>query len=90
MFDVAQGKFTPMTKLKRGGEVKDPRKKEARKAFLPELYRLRGVGEGVFGGLKTRLNGKPKEPSSRHFSEGKPSCDLLRFAGVSDHLFVVL
>jgi len=37
-----------------GGEVKS----ELRK--LPFLYRFRGVGEGVFGGLKTRLNGLPK------------------------------
>lgn len=28
------------------------------RVFRPELYRMRAAGEGAFGGLKTRLNGK--------------------------------
>ena len=91
VFDVVQGRFAPMINLKGGGEIKDPRRKEARKAFLPELYRLRGVGEGVFGGLKTRLNGRLRNLLSAISQKGKPSsCDLLCFAGLSNYLFVVL
>jgi hypothetical protein len=43
--------------LKGGGEVRDRRRLAARKRFDPSLYRLRGVVEGVFGALKTRLAG---------------------------------
>ena len=37
------------------GEVQDERRKRAKQAFSPALYRLRAVGEGLFGALKTRL-----------------------------------
>jgi len=43
---------------KGGGKVRDPRRREILKAFLLDLYRLRAVGEGIFGALKTRLNGR--------------------------------
>ncbi|MDT7944150.1 MAG: transposase [Dehalococcoidia bacterium] len=43
--------------LKGGGEVRDRRRLAAKKRFDPSLYRLRGVVEGVFGALKTRLAG---------------------------------
>lgn len=58
VFNAVQGRFTPMVKLKEGGKVRDSRRKEASRALRAELYRLRAVGEGVFGGLKTRLNGR--------------------------------
>jgi hypothetical protein len=35
--------------------VRDRRRLAARKRFDPSLYRLRGVVEGVFGALETRL-----------------------------------
>jgi len=43
--------------LKGGGETRDRRRLAARKPFDPSIYRLRGVVEGVFGALKTRLAG---------------------------------
>ena len=58
VYDKAEGKFLQMIRLKGDGRVKDPRREKALKAFRPELYRLRAVGEGVFGALKTRLNGR--------------------------------
>lgn len=58
VYDKAEGKFLQMIRLKGDGRVKDPRREKALKAFRPELYRLRAVGEGIFGALKTRLNGR--------------------------------
>ncbi|MGB9757935.1 MAG: transposase [Candidatus Bipolaricaulaceae bacterium] len=58
VYEEAEGKFIPMIQLKGGGQVKDPKRKEARKTFRAEVYRLRAVGEGVFGAIKTRLNGR--------------------------------
>lgn len=58
VFRGAKGKFIPMIRLKGGGEIKDTQREEARKIFRAEIYRLRAVGEGVFGGLKTRLDGR--------------------------------
>jgi hypothetical protein len=47
-----------MIQLKGGGKVRDPRRREILKAFRLDLYRLRAVSEGIFGALKTRLNGR--------------------------------
>jgi hypothetical protein len=43
--------------LKGGGEPRDERRLSGRRHFDPSLYRLRGVVEGVFGAIKTRLAG---------------------------------
>ncbi len=43
--------------LKGGEEVRERRPLAPRKRLDPSLYRLRGVVEGVFGALKTRLAG---------------------------------
>jgi hypothetical protein len=43
--------------LKRGGEPRDERRLSGRRHFHPSLYRLRGVVEGLFGAIKTRLAG---------------------------------
>ena len=43
--------------LKGRGEVRGRRPLAARKRLDPSIYRLRGVVEGVFGALKTRLAG---------------------------------
>lgn len=45
----------PHIRLKGGGEVRDERRKGGEKIFDLSLYRLRGIGEGLFGGIKTRL-----------------------------------
>jgi len=76
---------------KGGGEIKDPRRKEARKAFLPELYRLRAIGEGMFGGLKTMLNGKLRNllPAISQ-KESFLLAIYYGFASLSRYLFVVL
>ena len=58
VYREAEGRFSPMIRLKGGGEVRDEKRREVLEAFRPELYRLRAVGEGVFGALKTRLNGR--------------------------------
>lgn len=55
VFAASQGKFIPMIKLKGGGKVRDQMRKEAKRAL--DLCRLRGVAEGLFGGMKTKLNG---------------------------------
>jgi hypothetical protein len=52
--------YHPQIRLK-GGEVKSELRKLGQKLFEPFLYRFRGVGEGVFGGIKTRLNGPVRE-----------------------------
>jgi hypothetical protein len=43
----------PVIRLRGGGEARE----EAREGWDPEVYRFRGVVEGVFGGMKTRLGG---------------------------------
>lgn len=58
VFREAKGKFVPIIRLKRGGKIGDRERKEVWEAFRLETYRLRAVGERVFGRLKTRLNGK--------------------------------
>jgi len=58
IYEKAEGKFTQMIQLKGGGKVRDERRRETLRAFRLDLYRLRAVGEGMFGTLKTRLNGR--------------------------------
>jgi hypothetical protein len=58
VYEEAEGKYIQMIQLKGGGKVRDPRRREILKAFRLDLYRLRAVGEGIFGALKTRLNGR--------------------------------
>ena len=58
IYEKAEGKYTQMIQLKGGGKVRDPRRREILKAFRLDLYRLWAVGEGIFGALKTRLNGR--------------------------------
>ncbi len=52
---VEEKGLEPHIPLKGGGEVRDERRKKARQVFSPALYRLRAVGEGLFGALKTKL-----------------------------------
>jgi len=52
---VEEKGFEPHIPLKGGGEVRDERRKRAKRVFSLALYRLRAVGEGLFGALKTRL-----------------------------------
>jgi hypothetical protein len=58
VYEEAEGKYIQMIQLKGGGKVRDPRRREILKAFRLDLYRLRAVGEGIFGALKPRLNGR--------------------------------
>lgn len=46
----------PIIKLK-GGKIKDRLRGEMKRAFDAALYRLRSIAEGVFGGIKTKMNG---------------------------------
>ena len=48
-------RLEPHIPLKGGGEVRDERRKRAKRVFSSALYRLRAVGEGLFGALKTSL-----------------------------------
>ena len=50
-------RLKPVIKLKGGGEIKDKIREEIKRVLDTGLYRLRGVGEGVFGGIKTKMNG---------------------------------
>ena len=50
-------RLKPVIKLKGGGEIKDKMREEIKKVFDTGLYRLRGIGEGAFGGIKTKMNG---------------------------------
>jgi len=52
---VEEKGLEPHIPLKGGGEVRDERRKKAKQVFSSALYRLRAVGEGLFGALKTRL-----------------------------------
>ncbi|WP_259349120.1 transposase [Thermus thermophilus] len=47
----------PVIRLRGGGEAREEARVRAREGWDPEVYRFRGVGEGVFGGVKTRLGG---------------------------------
>jgi hypothetical protein len=47
----------PIIKLKGGGEVKDRLREGVKRRFDTTLYRLRSIAEGIFGGLKTKMNG---------------------------------
>jgi hypothetical protein len=49
----------------RGGEVKSELRKPEQRLFEPFLYRFQGVGEGVFGGIKTQLDGPVRECEPR-------------------------
>jgi len=53
--------YHPQIRLKGGGKPKSERRKLGKRLFEPFLYRFRGVGEGVLGGRKTRLNGPVRE-----------------------------
>ena len=73
VYKEAEGKYIPMIHLKGGRKVRDPRRRETLRAFRLEIYRLRAVGEGIFGALKTRLNGRLRnlrvsKPKRRTFS----------------------
>lgn len=46
-----------IVRLKKGGKVRDQSRRGAEKGFDRALYRLRMVGEGVFGGIKIRVKG---------------------------------
>ncbi len=45
----------PLIRLRGGGEVRDEVRREVAARWDGEVYRRRGVVEGVFGGMKTRL-----------------------------------
>ncbi|BBL93757.1 transposase [Thermus thermophilus] len=65
----------PVIRLRGGGEARDEARVRAREGWDPEVYRFRGVVEGVFGGMKTRLGGgylmerKPWTAMARAFLE---------------------
>jgi len=84
IYDEAEGKYIQMIQLKGGGRVRDPRRRETLKAFRLDLYRLWAVGEGIFGALKTRLNGRLRNLSVSNTQKGGPSpCGVLCAAGTS-------
>jgi len=79
IYEEAEGKYIQMIQLKGGGKVRDPRRREIWKAFRLDLYRLRAVGEGIFGALKTRLNGRLRNLSvSNTQKEALLLCYVLR------------
>jgi hypothetical protein len=47
----------PVIRLRGGGEARMEARVRAREGWDPEVYRFRGVVEGVFGGMKRRLGG---------------------------------
>jgi hypothetical protein len=47
----------PVIRLRGGSEAREEARVRAREGWDPEVYRFRGVVEGVFGGMKTRLGG---------------------------------
>jgi len=84
VYEEAKGKYIPMIHLKGGGKVRDPRRREIWKAFRLDLYRLRAVGEGIFGALKTRLNGRLRNLSvSNTQKEALLPCGVLCAASTS-------
>jgi len=73
IYEEAKGKYIQMIQLKGGGKVQDPRRRETLKAFRLDLYRLRAVGEEIFGALKRGSMGGPgisgfPAPKRRPFS----------------------
>jgi hypothetical protein len=52
---VAGRGYAPDPRL--GGKARGEARVRAREGWDPEVYRFRGVVEGVFGGMKTRLSG---------------------------------
>jgi hypothetical protein len=52
---VAGRGYAPDPRL--GGKAREGARVRAREGWGPEVYRFRGVVEGVFGGMKTRLGG---------------------------------
>ena len=56
-----QAGWQAMIRLKRGGTVRHPRRRQAQERFDRQVYRLRAVAEGVFGGMKTGQNGPFRE-----------------------------
>jgi hypothetical protein len=52
---VAGRDYAPDPRL--GGRAREEARVRAREGWDPEVYRFRGVVEGVFGGMKTRLGG---------------------------------
>ena len=52
---VAGRGYAPDPRL--GGKAREEARVRAREGWDPEVYRSRGVVEGVFGGMKTRLGG---------------------------------
>lgn len=58
IYEEAKKKGLVLTmRLKGGGEVRGQWRKEMEGKFDPFLYRLRGIAEGLFGGIKTKMNG---------------------------------
>jgi hypothetical protein len=57
-------------RLRGGGEAREEARVRAREGWDPEVYRFRGVVEGVFGGMKRRLGG----PTFGSGSLGRPWC----------------
>ena len=58
VFEQADRAGLPATiRRKRGGVVRHPHRRQAQERFDRQVYRLRAVAEGVFGGRKTRQNG---------------------------------
>jgi hypothetical protein len=49
--------FKLLIKLKGGGEIKDEWRREVKEAFDTASYQSRSVVEGIFGGIKTKMNG---------------------------------
>jgi len=53
---VEEKGLEPHIPLKGGGEVRDERRKKAKQVFSSALYRLRAVGEGLFGGTENKAS----------------------------------
>ena len=58
VYEEAEGKYNQMIQVKGGGKVRDESRRETLRAFRLEIYWRRAVSEGIFGALKTRLNGR--------------------------------
>jgi hypothetical protein len=68
----------PVIRLR--GEARMEARVRAREGWDPEVYRFRGVVEGVFGGMKTRLGGA-------YLWERKPWTAMVRATGGSKSCF---